>query len=328
MDAFPRTVDGLTMYKHIEANVFPGMNHSIKVQLTKSLANSFMSYFLGDGNKHGEFIYHEMDSGSECSTPQNRRRTYSSSSSDHGLIPTDSNDTSYHSNGEASQLSSHSRKTTSSDGNEKVKRKLLFGGIMNRGKKNEGANKKKKKSTRRKTKKEQQSEEVRSPDPKKQKPYKQEEKSEEIKSSGEIVFVKLWRIGPININLSVAGYNRLVNLKNQGVLVEDFRKAYKIGASNYLIKKLIWHFVGSLAHNAFDIIKNKLGGSKNHHNGAHDEFDIGPPRRILSDLDEGNESDEDQQAILLFTTSPAAGRRTGRNQNPVIINGRRRLYTK
>ncbi len=302
MDALPRTVDGLTMYKHIEANVFPGVNHNIIVQLTKSLTKSFVNYFLGGGNKHGEFIDHDIvDSSSECSS-QNRLRAGSDSSSEAFDVSNPSgNDMA------TARSSQNSKKPSNSDGKEKARRIMLFG-RMRPNKKN-----KKKKSRNQ----DEDSIEIK-PSVSTNTSIEEEENSNDAKQAGEIVFVKLWRLGPINIDLSIAGFGRIVNLTNQGVLVPDFRKAYKIGASNHLIKKVVKHFVASLFSNGLDILRNKLGGNKSHMKSpaTADDFNVGLTRgRVLSDLDEGNESEEEDKAAIKLLTNHSG-------------NPRKRLYTK
>ena len=150
----------------------------------------------------------------------------------------------------------------------------------------------------------------------------EESKKKETKQHGEIVFVKYWRVGYININLSIAGFGKIMRLKDQDVVVPSFRKAYKIGASNHLIWKLVKHFGGSLAKNGLDIIRNKLGGTnKNQNFGANDDFDVGFSNGVLSDLDEGGESQEDESARSALTASVLVRSRTN-------TSGRKRLYTK
>ena len=310
MDAFPRTAEGLTMYKHIEANVFPGVSHSIKVQLTKSLTKSFISYFLGDGNNNGEFIDQDIDSTSECATPQNRRRAESDSSSDCLEV-------SYHSNSETSRTSQNT------DGKEKVRRKMLFGIMSNRRKKENNNTSSTKKNKNKKRRNEDSQNETTSALSTKSSKEDGINKKEEAKQHGEIVFVKYWRVGSININLSVAGFGKIIRLENQDVLVPSFLKAYKIGASNHLIWKLVKHFGGSLAKNSLDIIRNKLGGTnKNQKFGANDDFDIGFSNGVLSDLDEGGESQEDESALNVLTASSLVRSRNN------TVTGRKRLYTK
>lgn len=50
LESLPRKVDGVTMYRHIEANIYPGVTHTLVIQVTKSLCTFFMAYFLGDND--------------------------------------------------------------------------------------------------------------------------------------------------------------------------------------------------------------------------------------------------------------------------------------
>ena len=50
-------------------------------------------------------------------------------------------------------------------------------------------------------------------------------KDDAVKNHGEIIFVKYWRVGDINIDLSIAGFGGLVNLSNQAVDVPFFQRA-------------------------------------------------------------------------------------------------------
>ena len=83
------------MYKHIEANMYPGVPHTIIVQLTKSLAKSFSNYFLGDGNKDEQeqqqfasASMHDTDTNSECSSSVTRLRARTTSETSSSVFET------------------------------------------------------------------------------------------------------------------------------------------------------------------------------------------------------------------------------------------------
>jgi hypothetical protein len=318
MDAFPRTVEGLTMYKHIEANIYPSVPHTIIVQLTKSLTKSFSNYFLGDGTKDEIIGVKEPDPKSETSTPkQLRRRCPSDSSSDthDGSMKSELMNTSFSSLSSKGSLTSRSSR---SDSQDKGRKGVLFG-IMHNKRRKESLNKKKKEQiaivpeapTELKSKPKQISTDI--------------TKEEAAKKAGEIVFVKYWRVGNININLSIAGFGRIVNLSNQSVVVPFFKKAYKIGASQHLINKVIKHFGTSLVHNGFDIIRNKIGGKhqRPYGDGLHLAFSSG----ALDNLEEESESDDnegdDARAMMLLPASAI-----GKKKRKPSGNMRNRLYTR
>ena len=42
------TIENLTIYKHVEVNIYPGVPYKLIVQLTKNMADLFMDYFMGE----------------------------------------------------------------------------------------------------------------------------------------------------------------------------------------------------------------------------------------------------------------------------------------
>ena len=50
VDSYPKTVEGMTFYSHIEANVYPGFPHTITAQVTKTAVDFFRGYFIGDND--------------------------------------------------------------------------------------------------------------------------------------------------------------------------------------------------------------------------------------------------------------------------------------
>ena len=262
MDASPRTIEGLTMYKHIEANLFAGVPHTIIIQMTKGLTSSFASYFLGDG-KNVQFEPEE----STVSHHQRKRAN------------TDSTSDAFDSSGFDNDDSSNSSSWTSISDNHQdgggTKKNLLLGGglTLNTRRRTKSLSKKKKKD-----------QQIIEKAPPKDDKRSATEDSEKIQ---EIVFVKYWRVGDININFSITGFQgiiQVVNMSNQKVLVPSFSKAYKIGTSRYLVMKLVKHLVVPLATNFGDIIKNKI------HIGGKNQDNTGS---LLSDVIEGKEGEED-----------------------------------
>lgn len=350
MDAFPRAADGLTMYRHIEANMYPGVPHTIIVQLTKSLTKSFMKYFLGDGNKDDFMeVVQDADVNSSFSTPKQRRRANSDSSSDQF-------------DGIADDMSLNSSLPSVKSDNivtaqEKTRKHLLFGGMMKR--KESSATKKKRKDTLPKTVAtgkttkslsiDRQDTTESTPSTRKRKDtltnksgtFSKDKKSfdgdaksdskqskkdtdaKALKKHGEIVFVKYWRVGNININISVAGFGRIVDLSNQRVNVPFFVRAYKIGSSRHLVNKLVKHFLASLVSNSFDIIRNKIGGKQKMMIG--DEMrspTAGFSRSALDDIHVKESNDgEEESKLSLFPVPVTRSRRS-------TAGNRSRLYTR
>ena len=52
VDCHPKTVEGMTFYSHIEANVYPGFPHTIIAQVTKTAVDFFRGYFIGGNDNY------------------------------------------------------------------------------------------------------------------------------------------------------------------------------------------------------------------------------------------------------------------------------------
>jgi len=302
MDALPRTVEGLTMYEHIEGNIYPGLPHTLMVQLTKSLIKSFANYFLGDGKKDESIILTREGTLSEdllCPTPL--KRTTSQDSSAEGYDYPQYND------GTSLSTISTSKSFKSTDSNDtKVRKNALFGRINGK--------KRKESATAKKLLKEQKT-------PIKKKAVQEnnvtntevvENKSDASpnRDREEIVFVKHWRVGDINFNISVTGFGKVVNLDSQRIIVPCFHKAYKIGSSNHLIRKLAKHFITSLLSSGMVILRNKMAGK------ASRPIET----RLLPSSDKGDESGDERQAEIMFASTQSSKKKKR--------IGRARLYTK
>ena len=46
VESLPRTVDGLSLYSHVEINLFPGIRHTLMLQISKSMSLLLKSYFF------------------------------------------------------------------------------------------------------------------------------------------------------------------------------------------------------------------------------------------------------------------------------------------
>jgi len=259
-DALPRIVDGLTMYKHMEANIYPGMRHILVVQLTKSLTKTFSAYFLGDST---EADVHSKD--------HMYNRAVSETSSDTM----------------ESDFGSYSSRVSVGDSDDEDisgKKGLLFG----------------------------KSYAPKEPEIVDPKPLVTEndliDGSNVPKRSREIFFLKNWRAGEININLSITGFHRFLNIKMQSLLVPYFRRAYKIGSTNYLLRKFLAHLIKNLLSCGLVILRDKLSGMSPRKQRHKVFFRRTSGGDLLEDLTEGEESDDplDRHADMLLGQPPIA----------------------
>ena len=53
VESLPKIVKGLSLYKHVEVNIYPEVPHTLIVQMTKSVSKLFVSYFIGDAGGGG-----------------------------------------------------------------------------------------------------------------------------------------------------------------------------------------------------------------------------------------------------------------------------------
>lgn len=65
---------------------------------------------------------------------------------------------------------------------------------------------------------------------------------ESPKKRPEVVFVKVWRVGYVDVNISLGGFKRLP-LSSLDICVPAYSKAYEIGTWEYLGKKYLSHLV-------------------------------------------------------------------------------------
>jgi hypothetical protein len=224
LDAFPRVVKGLTVYRHAEGNIFPGVPHTLVLQLTKSLSKLLGEYFFGDGN-----VINGAMNSSEISSD------VSSEISD----------------GDGFDNNDGSEKNHQTQSNQNGRRKT-------------NASSSKASSSK-----------VSTENPRNE-------------PNIEVYFVKYWRLGELNMNISIAGFGKYRNITDFGLSVSSFQAAYNIGSAQYLIKQLKLHILRSLASNGLEKIRDKISGKVR--------------RRMLDyDEEEDDEKDnkEDHVALLL-----------------------------
>jgi hypothetical protein len=202
VESLPQIVDGLSLYSHFEVNLFPGIPHTLVIQISKSMSRLLMSYFFVDEDNDEEFDVISTFSESTGST-------------------------------ETSVQSDFFQKAT-------VRRKVS---------KSQGAP-----------------------------PFgnqcipesgttELENMSSELKSPlKELVLFKVWRVGYVDVNISVGGFKRLPRASSLDICVPAYSKAYEIGTWQYHGKKYLTHLVREVlksgASSGLDKFRRKvMGGS-------------------------------------------------------------------
>jgi hypothetical protein len=167
VEALPRIVEGITLYSHLEVNIFPEIAHTTSVQISKSLSKLFMNYFFVGGEDE-----------------ERNTDTFASGSN---------------------ESISYQSDTTSRQ------KSILIGG---------------KGSPRETTR---QGDDV-------------FESVTEDNAQNELVLIKVWRVGYINVEVSLAGFRRLPQ-RTVDIKVHDYSKAYKIGSWSYIGRKYLTYLV-------------------------------------------------------------------------------------
>ena len=87
---------------------------------------------------------------------------------------------------------------------------------------------------------------------------------ESPKKKPEMVFVKVWRVGYVDVNISLGGFKRLP-LASLDLCVPAYSKAYEIGTWEYLGKKYLSHLVREVlksgASSGLEKFRRKMMGS-------------------------------------------------------------------
>jgi hypothetical protein len=87
---------------------------------------------------------------------------------------------------------------------------------------------------------------------------------ESPKKKPEIVFVKVWRVGYVDVNISLGGFKRLP-ISSLDICVPAYSKAYEIGTWEYLGKKYLSHLVREVlksgASSGLEKFRRKMMGS-------------------------------------------------------------------
>jgi len=254
-DAYPRVIEGLTLYKFIEVNVYPGATHKTLVQLTRSSTKSFMNYFLGESNEimhiDTNTLQDTLDDeiGSKGSNDSTGYRIHSQAISDTSIDKVDA-------------YAAES------------KRYLLFGESPS------------KREMERLVKSSASHNEKRKPDP------RQEKKPTQI---AELVFLQNWNLGAINLNVSLAGFHRIIDIYDLPLVVSEFHRRYKIGPIQHMVKKYVVHLIKNLGRSGLGILRVKLTGNKHLQQSGAAQIQDGD----LNATGEDVKTDEDARDILL-----------------------------
>lgn len=215
VETLPRSVDGITLYRHFEVNIFPGVPHTLVVQIAKSLSRLFMAYFFVEDD--GKADLDVMSTIGEVTGPID---TLSTQSDNTPRLP--------------------------------ASKSLLIGG------------KGSPPSVSRQNREE---------------PYLNDKSSEfdnpselvvsdkvtslEESSASEIIFIKVWRVGYVNVEVSLGGFR--IPQTSLGICVPAYSKAYKIGTWAYLGQKFLTYLIQEVlksgASSGFDKFRRKVMGN-------------------------------------------------------------------
>jgi len=209
VESLPRIVEGISLYTHFEVNLFPGILHTLVVQISKSMSRLFMSYFFpGDDDED------DLDDMSTVSDV------------------TGSTDT-------ISLHSEYSPKPTSR------KKKLLIGVKGSPSVENPRILEEFCESTEFDN-------------------LSESNLPEEETKEAEIAFIKVLRVGCVDVNASLGGFKRLPQT-SLDISVPAYSKAYEIGTWEDLSRKYLTYLVREVlksgASSGLDKFRRKVMGS-------------------------------------------------------------------
>ena len=184
VESLPSVVEGISLYSHLEVNIFPSVPHTLSLQIGKSISHLFMDYF---------FVGQDDDDD------------------DH-----DAKSVSTDVMGATDAMSVRSDSTPK----QTARRTLLIGG----------------KGVSSRTLREDISQ-SRSYDLDDQK-QSREQQQQPI----ETFFIKVLRVGYVNVEVSLGGFRALPQT-TLNICVREYSKAYKIGSSAYLGQKYLYYLI-------------------------------------------------------------------------------------
>lgn len=208
VESLPQVVGRLSLYSHFEVNLFPGIPHTLMIQISKSMSRLLKSYFFVEDDHDEEF-----DAVS----------TFSDSTGSNEAISMQS---------DYLPKSTIRRKSPSigAQGAPSSGNQCIPGGST-----------------------------------------ELDSKSSELKSpskAAEVVLFKVWRVGYVDVNVSVGGFKRLPQASSIDICVPAYSKAYEIGTWEFHGKKYLTHVVREVlksgASSGLDKFRRKvMGGSSN-----------------------------------------------------------------
>ncbi len=183
VESLPPVVEGISLYSHLEVNIFPSVPHTLSVQISKSISRLFMDYF---------FFGQDDDDDDDAKS-----------------VSTD-----------VTGATDVSVRSDSTPKQTVRKKSLLIGGkgITNRAIK-EGIS---------------QSDSYDLND--------QQQLREQQQQPIETFFIKVFRVGYVNVEVSLGGFRALPQT-TLNICVREYSKAYKIGSSAYLGQKYLYYLI-------------------------------------------------------------------------------------
>ena len=302
IETLPSTVQGLRMYKHVEINFYPNVQHTFVVQITKDRAKLFMAYFLGadDSQPLDDDVF---DGDSDDDIEENSIL----------LAPSEDLDTEESSTCPSPTLRSSSARrapqnpTSSSAGSKKRPAFRRRSGLLGSNRDDRAGNEKSAsrtggKRTRLNT--------------------KDDVIVEGVPAAGasprlpqEIGFIKFWRIGHIHASISVSGFAIVTN--DLTILIPAFSKAYKVGRANYLGQKYVSHLIHEVVRSAASSSMQKMKSKFSRHGRSKSSIDEEKTSNVVESARGGTL--EAARADLLLGS--------GGRKPPRARSNRTRIYT-
>ena len=207
VESLPQIVNGLSLYSHFEVNLFPGIPHTLMIQISKSMSHLLKLYFFVEEDHDEEFDALSTFSDGTGSTE-------ASVQSDHFLT-------------RRRKLPSTGAQGAPASGNQSIPGYVACTELENM------------------------SSESKSPT-----------------KAAEVVLFKVWRVGYVDVNVSVGGFKRLPQASSLDICVPAYSKAYEIGTWEFHGKKYLTHVVREVlksgASSGLDKFRRKvMGGASN-----------------------------------------------------------------
>mmetsp|Transcript_24870 Transcript_24870/g.44935 ORF Transcript_24870/g.44935 Transcript_24870/m.44935 type:complete len:467 (-) Transcript_24870:598-1998(-) len=181
VESLPRIVEGISLFTHVEVNLFPGVLHTLVVQISKSMSRLFMSYFFvgddSDDYTDDMSTFSDVSGSTDAISMQSEYSPKPPSRSKKMLVG-----------------------VKESPSVDEVTESTELDDILS---------------------------ELNPP--------------EEESKMAEIAFIKVWRIGYVDVNVSFGGFKRFPQTLD--LSVPAYSKAYKIGTWEYLGRKYLTYLL-------------------------------------------------------------------------------------